>query len=180
MIQINLLPWREQARKAQKTRLAFMAGGCVVFAILTVAAFHLHFRGKISNQEQRNNAILAHLEKENAALVSLRKQQEEVTIIERQLQFIYSLRDSSYQAVKILDELVKVSPENINLDRIMRKGSVITIAGKANSNLQVTLFMDNLQQSKFFNQPVLTRISGKDGEVGRERSFQLRVELQGK
>lgn len=180
MIQINLLPWREQARKAKKARLAFLAGGCAVLAVLSVGLIHLQYRSEIKHQQQRNKEMLGYLEKENNELFDLKKKKVEVEIIDKQLEFIFALRHAGFKAVDILNELAKVSPETVTLDKIVREDDVITVFGKAKSNLQITLFMENIKQSKLFNQPVLTRISGKDGEVGRERSFQLRVQLEGK
>ena len=59
---------------------------------------------------------------------------------------------------------------------LTRENNSISITGRAKSNLQITLFMENLAKSNIFKQPELTNISGKENSSGEERIFQLKVD----
>jgi Tfp pilus assembly protein PilN len=106
----------------------------------------------------------------------MNKQKTELDEVDSQLHFIFDLRESSYRAVRLLNELAIANPESVTLFKLVRNGDDITVFGKAKSNLQITMFMDNLEKAKIFTQPDLTEITGKEGEVGDERKFELKMQ----
>lgn len=179
MIQINLLPWREQHRKKRQTRFFFIIGMMVGLGFFVTLFFHMHYSAKIKAQLQRNALLNASLEEQSMSLSALNKKDRELALVTDQLKFIYNLRATSYQAVRILNELTIANPEAVTLYKITRVGNKVTVDGKAKSNLQVTQFMDNIEKSPYFKQPVLTDISGKDNLSGDDRIFQLKIEQRG-
>lgn len=179
MIQINLLPWREQERKQQQARFGIIVGVFAGFGLFLTVFFHMHYSSRVERQLQRNVLLQSALDEESNSLMTLNKKKKELVNIDEQLHYIYELRDSSFRAVRLLNELAAVSPDSITLYKIIRMGDTVNIFGKAKSNLQITLFMDGIEKSKYFGQPVLTDISGKENTTGEERSFQLRIQQQG-
>lgn len=178
MIQINLLPWREQARKEKQKRFATIAGVVACCAIACVVLVHVRYLAKIHYQNKRNAMIQEQLDAESNQLMSLNKQKEQVVKIDEQLHFIFDLRESSYYAVRILNDIASANPDAVTLDKILRAGKDITISGKAKSNSQVTMFMEALEKSKFFGQPVLSDINTKESNAGEERQFELKMSEQ--
>lgn len=179
MIQINLLPWREQARKQEQTRFGVVVAMFAGFGLFVTVFFHMHYSAKIQNQAARNAMLQTSLDEESGLLMTLNKQKKELMDVDSQLHFIYNLRDESYRAVRLLTELAIVNPEAVTLFKIIRAGNSITIFGRAKSNLQITLYMESIEKSKYFAQPVLTEISGKENAAGEDRTFQLKIEQQG-
>lgn len=179
MIQINLLPWREQERKKEQIRFGIVVGIFAGFGLFFTIFFHMHYSAIISRQMERNAILQAALDQESNSLMTLNKQQSALMNVDDQLHFIFDLRESSYRAVRLLSELAIVNPDAITLYKIIRAGNQITVFGKAKSNLQITLFMDGIEKSPFFDQPVLTEIIGKENATGEERSFQLKIEQKG-
>jgi type IV pilus assembly protein PilN len=173
--QINLLPWREQARKNEQTRFAVIAACVAGLGLFCTVFFHLHYSGIIKKQMQRNDILQASLDAEAATLMTLNKKRDELISIDSQLHFVYELRESSYIAVRLLNELTIVNPDAVTLYKVVRRGKSITVFGKARSNLQITLFLENIEKSKFFSKPELTEIQGKAGTEGEERNFQLQL-----
>lgn len=179
MIQINLLPWREQSRKQEQVRFAIIVAMFAGFGLFVTVFFHMDYSAKINRQLARNVKLQSALDQEAGELMTLNKQKREMIDVDDQLHFIFNLRDSSYRAVRLLNELAIVNPEAVTLYKIIRLGNAITVFGKAKSNLQITLFMESIEKSKYFAQPVLTEISGKESKTGEERTFQLKIEQQG-
>lgn len=179
MIQINLLPWREQARKKKQARFAYVAGGAVGLGLLVTVFFHMHFSSKITAQNERNAMLQSALDQESVELRSLNEKKRDLVDIEDQLNFIYALREASYRAVRLLNEITIANPSDVTLYKLTRNKNIVILFGKAKSNLQITLFMESLEKSKVFKQPVLTEISGKDAEAGEQRYFQIKLEQQG-
>ena len=56
MNRINLLPWREARRKAQRQHLGVLGGMVAVLAFLIVGAVHLTIAGYIAEQSSRNDS----------------------------------------------------------------------------------------------------------------------------
>lgn len=178
MIQINLLPWREQARKKNQTRFAIIVASFAGLGLLVAVFFHMHYASMIGKQLKRNAILQTSLDRESEILMTLGKQKKELLGIDNQLHFIFDLRESSYRAVRLLNALAISNPDNVTLFKIIRAKNTILVFGKAKSNLQITLFMESIEKSKLFNQPVLTEISGKESDAGEDRTFQLKLEQQ--
>lgn len=178
MIQINLLPWREQERKKRQTRFAIIAGGFVGLGILMTLFIHTHYAALIHRQLQRNDFLQTTLNQQSDELMNLDKNKKELNDMDAELRYIFSLRLASYRAVRLLDMLAQTNPDSVTLYKVIRAGDTIRVFGKAKSNLQVTLYMESLEKLKMFSQPVLTEISGKEGDTGEERIFELKIEQQ--
>lgn len=178
MIQINLLPWREQARKVHQKRFGILAGAVAGLALFCVVLAHVRYIAMIHHQNKRNAFIQTALDNESVKLNTLNQKKQEVTNIDEQINFLSNLRASSYFAVRVMNEILISSPDSITLSKVERIGNNVTIAGEAKSNLQVTLFMQSLEKSKYFSQPVLTDISGKKEQAGELRQFEIKIGKQ--
>lgn len=179
MIQINLLPWREQAKKKKQNRFALVVGMVAAFGFFVTFIFYMHYSSRITEQLKRNTILQQALDQESIDLGALNKKKRELADVSDQLNFVYALRESSYRAVRLLNELVIANPDGVTLYKIIRTGNTVSVFGKAKSNLQITLFMESLEKSNYFKQPDLTEISGKEGQAGEERIFQIKFEQQG-
>ena len=180
MTQINLLPWREQARQEKRMLFVAILMGFVALTFIFVFILHLLVRERINSQNVRNNYLEAALLKEEDALGQLNKVKEVKQKIEEQLHYLFNLRFTSYQAINIFNEIPKLTPEGMSLNKISRQGNTITILGRAKSNLEVTSFMENLEKSPVFEHPVLTEINAKENSVENQRFFLLNATLEKK
>lgn len=175
MIQINLLPWREQARQQKRKEFGYTVGAFVALTIIAIIFTHIHYAGKIKTEIKRNAFLRTEVGTENQALLSLNDQLKEGETVDAELHFLMSLREKSYQAVSLLDELARVMPEAVTLTQVTREGSTITIFGKALSDYQITLLMKSMSKSHVFNQPELNQIDAKDDDKNSGTFFQLKV-----
>jgi type IV pilus assembly protein PilN len=180
MTQINLLPWREQARQEKRMLFVAILMGFVALTFIFVFILHVWVRERINSQNVRNNYLEAALLKEQDVLGQLNKVNSAKHKIEEQLRYLFNLRFTSYQAVNIFNDIPKITPDGVSLNKIIRQGNTITILGRAKSNLEVTQFMENLEKSPVFEHPVLTEINAKENSVENQRFFQLNVTLEKK
>ncbi|EKD45539.1 MAG: hypothetical protein ACD_69C00244G0002 [uncultured bacterium] len=178
MTQINLLPWREQARKNKKIRFGLTIAATLSLALFCTLIAHLYLQMLITMQQQRNAYLQTQLSQEQTILSMLNKKKQEQTTINSELHFIMSLRQENYQAIRLFDTLVRVIPEGISINKIARDGNNIVLLGKAQSNLQITLLMKNIAKTLVFKQPELTEITGRESNVGETRNFQIKVQLE--
>lgn len=179
MTQINLLPWREQARHAQKIRFGLMILAAVIMTLFIALLFDLYNRSLISHQAKRNAFLQTMLDQEGANLGKLNKKKQLLAVMDDDIHYILNLREQGYRVIRLLDALARVVPEGVTLNRIVREENKIVIIGRAQSNIQITMFMKNMTNHALFKQPVLTQISTKENTTGTETVFQLEVVQQG-
>jgi type IV pilus assembly protein PilN len=178
MNQINLLPWREYTKKRKQIQFGIIVAVVAALGLFCTIFFHIHYASTIRHQQDRNALLQTELDQQATQLMTLNKQKKELIKIEDQLHFLFTLRESGYGAVRLLNELAILNPDSVTLYKIIRVGDDITVFGKAKSNLQITMFMESIKKSKFFVQPDLTEINGKEGNAGEERNFQLKIKQQ--
>ncbi len=173
MTQINLLPWREQARHAKKVRFGLMAAGGVVFAVIILLGLHGHYDRLISEQQARNAFITTALSTEQGEMNHLTAEKKQQLELLSQLNFIVNLRRADYKAVELLNGLTRVVPDAVFFTKVMRIGDQVTLFGRAKSNLQITQLMENIKAVPIFEQPQLSVITAKENTAGEERTFQV-------
>lgn len=178
MTQINLLPWREQERKEKKYLFAVTAGIFFAAAIFLIVVIHFVFYGLVDTQLEYNQFLTSQLQSEQDALTDLSKKQKAQNAVIKQVQFIISLRDKSYQVVQLFNELPRVVPETVLILKLSKNDNLVSLSGVAQSNLQVSLMMQNIEKSKVFNQPTLTQISEGNQTNGKGENFELKVTQQ--
>lgn len=176
MTQVNLLPWREQARQKQKKLFGLAVLAAILAALFCVAMMHLYYVSLLKVEKKRIDYLQAELDKEQLALGEYNKNKKLQLSVVEELNFIHSLRENNYDVVKLLNELVKIVPEGVSFNEISRTGSAIVVKGRAKSNLQITLLLKNIAASSLFKQPDLTEISGKENTVGEEINFILKAD----
>lgn len=176
MTQINLLPWREQARQEKKIDFFITLGIFISLTILLIILIHIILNGRISNADARVAFLQSTLGTKQGEFNTLKTQKNKQDTIENDLIFFAKLRTKSFDAVRILSELTKVVPNNITLVKIIRIKNKIILIGKSQSDLQITDFMKNIRTSNVFSQPILTRIN-QSSDKTQVNTFELQVEL---
>lgn len=158
MIRINLLPHREEARKARRQQFYSIAGMVVALGGVVVFLGYTVIDGYIQHQESRNSFL-------KSEIAVLDKQVEEIKRLKEQSQAlldrknaIESLQKDRGEPVYLLSELVQQTPEGIYLKSLKQAGSVVTIGGYAQSNSRVSTLMRNVEASQWMEAPRLIEI----------------------
>ena len=179
MTQINLLPWREQARQFRKILFGIILGSCIVLSVFM--AIFIHFYLKIQNdiQIERNAYLQSQIDHSQTEYELLKAQQLIRDKIISELNLIINLRKKSYSAVSVLNLLLTATPSTVLVEKLSREGKIFSIEGLADSDLQTTLFMRNIQAVTGFNQPELNVIKTQKSlaNIGNDEiDFILKVE----
>ena len=175
MPRINLLPWREQARRERQRKFNFAAGGMAIFSALVVAFVHIQIAGRIDTQERRNQFLkdtIADVEKRIQEIKDLKKEKEALLA---RMNIIQALQTSRPQVVHVFDELARAVPEDVYLISLNRKGNTLQIEGVADSNAGVSAFMRRLDASRWLTNPKLSVIDSSKREYPGASWFSLTV-----
>ena len=105
---------------------------------------------KLNDQEQANQLILSTNQNLDQQLKSLDGLQEKRNQIIERMKLIQGLQSQRPIAVRLVDELARVTPENIYITRFTRSGNKFTFEGKAESPNAVAEFLRNLESSSWY------------------------------
>ena len=177
-IRVNLLPHREERRKAQRKHLGILAGMVAALAVAIVVLIHGVIAGYIGVQADRNTF----LKKENASLDKeideIKKLQGEIAALLARKQVIERLQTDRAQVVYLLDQLVRQVPDGVYMKTIRQQGRKISLNGYSQSNARVSTLMRNISSSPYVENPALIEIKAVTVSGKRVSEFTLNMNLK--
>lgn len=167
MIKINLLPHREEARRARRQQFYVLIGLVTVLAgLIWFLGFSIINR-QIDVQKNKNEFLkseIALLDKDIAEIKKLKSQTDSLLARKR---VIEALQANRTEMVHLFNELAKKVPEGIYLRTLTQTGQKIALTGVAQSNARITALMNNLDESPLLENSTL--IETKAEIVGSRR-----------
>ena len=184
MILINLLPHRDEKRRARK-RSFFIGIGVAAFAgLIAVGVWYSVLQQLTQAQQDRNAFLKAEIGKLEAQIKDIANLRAEIEALKARQKAVEDLQTNRNVPVYLLDELVKQTPEGIYLTSIRQAENVVTVSGIAQTNERVSEFLRNTQyNSKWLERPELVEIKAASVQTaGREQrrlfDFSLRVSIK--
>ena len=174
MAKINLRPWREEL--AQKRKNAFVVNlvASAICAALIVLGVGFYFDMMKDRQNVRNAYLRDETSKLDRKISEIRKLKEKRARLLERLNAIQELQGTRPLIVRNFDELVKVLPDGAYYSSLTRNGDKVAVSGLAQDNTDVSMLMRNLDDSIWFGEPGLSRVT----KAGEERNtFNLSVLL---
>ena len=150
MAKINLLPWRDELREQRKKKFVAFCVGVAALGVASVFSGWVYFDQKLDDQEQANQLIVSTNQNLDAQLKSLDGLQERRNAIIERMKLIQGLQGQRPIIVRLVDELVRVTPPTMYLTKFTRTGDKFTIEGKAESPNTVAELLRNLEASPWY------------------------------
>ena len=167
MIRINLLPHREEKRKARRQQFYVLLGlVSVLAAVIWFLGFSVVNR-QIALQNEKNEFLKREIASLNKEIDEIKKIQEQTNALLARKRVIEALQANRTETVHLFNELAKQVPEGIYLRSLVQTGPKIVISGSAQSNARITTLMNNLDQSPLLEQSTL--IETKSEAVANRR-----------
>lgn len=173
MIRINLLPHREEKRKARRQQFILFSAIAALGGLLVWFIGHSVIVGYVDGQDQKNAMLkeeIALLDKEISEIKGLREQAE--ALLSRK-QVIENLQKDRGETVHLLAELVRQVPEGVYLKSLKQDGLKIDIGGFAQSNARVSALMRNLEASPWLENPQLVEVKAITQNGRRLNEFSM-------
>lgn len=175
MIRVNLLPWREERRKARRQQFFAFAGVAAVIAGVIWFMGYGVINGYISSQDDKNAFLkkeIAGLDKEIEEIKRLKEQTDSLLSRKR---IIESLQANRTEPVHLFNELARQVPDGVYLKSIKQTGDKINLVGYAQSNARVSSLMRNVEESPIMERPNLVEI--KATVVGNRPLFEFNLNV---
>lgn len=177
MIRINLLPHREEKRKARRQQFYVLTALISILAGLIVFLGYSINNGYISTQDERNAFLKNEISALDKQLDEIKRLKEQIASLLARKQIIESLQRDRAEAVHLLNEMVKQVPEGVYLASLKQDGPKVTLRGYTQSNARVSTLMRNLEASPWFENPQLLEIKSAIVDKRRASEFSLEATL---
>jgi type IV pilus assembly protein PilN len=173
MIRINLLPHREEKRKARRQQ--FYA----LLALVSILAGLIWFLGysvintRINAQSETNDFLKQEISSLDKEIAEIKKLKEQTDALLARKNVIEALQANRTETVHLFNELVKQVPEGIYLSSIKQAGSKISILGYAQSNARINTLMNNLNETELLENTRLLETKAETTGNRRINSFSV-------
>lgn len=155
MIRINLLPHREEARKARREQFYVLAGLVVVLAAVVIFAVYSLIDAQVQDQKGKNDFLKQEIAVLDKQLDQIKRLKEQTQALLARKQVIENLQRDRGETVYLLSELVTQVPEGVYLKSLKQDGLNINVTGYAQSNARVSALMRNIDASPWMENPRL-------------------------
>ena len=184
MILINLLPHREARRRQRKQ--AFYVGVALAVALGAVIAaiWYLGLQQLIGEQQTRNQFLKDEIARLDVQIKDIASLRAEIDALKARQKAVEDLQTDRNTPVRLLDELVKQTPEGVYLSSLKQNGHQVQLAGVAQSNERVSEMLRNLLYgSQWLDQPELIEIRSVNVPVSQgsretRRLFQYQMRMR--
>jgi type IV pilus assembly protein PilN len=179
MAYINLLPWREAARKAkQREFLTILATVCVLsFALMFGVS--MVFGGKVTGQLKRNAYIDAEIKVLDARIAEIKKLEESKANLQQRMALIEQLQSSRNLGTQVFGEVAKTVPAGIYLAELEKKQTSVLIVGKSESNNRLSYMIRQIEDSPLLKFVNLQSITAGKGETQVLSDFTMQLSVDG-
>lgn len=175
MIRVNLLPHREEKRKARRQQFYALSGVVAVLAGFIWFVGFSFINRMIDAQTEKNGFLKGEIAVLDKQIEEINKLKEQTESLLQRKQVIESLQANRSETVHLFNELARQLPPGVYLKSIKQEGQKITLLGHAQSNARVSTLMHNLDESPILERPVLIEI--KAAQVGKRRMSEFSMSI---
>ena len=155
MARINLLPWREERRKARQTQFNILTGMVAAAGAVTVGMIFLGMGTAISIQNDRNKFLNDQITYEDRQIEKIKGLQDTKQALLARMQIIQQLQSSRPTVVHLFDQLVKTLPPGVFLTSVSENGDQLALEGTAESSARISTYLRNIDASPWLGDPNL-------------------------
>lgn len=177
MIRVNLLPHREEKRKARREQFYALSGLVLLLGGLIWFLGYSVINGYTDAQEAKNAFLKREIADLDKQIDEIKKLKEQTTALLARKQVIESLQANRAETVYLFNELARQVPGGIYLRSVKQSGQVVSLNGYTQSNARVSALMRNLDDSPLLEKPDLVEIKVATVDKRRLSEFTLKVQL---
>jgi len=180
MIRLNLLPHREERRRARRRQFISLSVSLAVLGLAVILLGHVVLSTQIENQNSRNGLLKGEIAKLDEQIKEIDKLREQTLALLSRKQIVETLQTNRTEAVHLLDQIVRQIPDGIYLRSVKQSDSKVTLIGFAQSNARVSTLMRNIEGSPWLEKPALVEIKAVQlpNNAGRVNEFTLNMQVK--
>lgn len=177
MANINLLPWREEAREQLKKEYLTQLVGVAILGVVLVFGWIFIANNQLETQQERNTYIQKNIDEMDKKVAEINELKKKKAQMIARMRVIQDLQGTRSEIVKAFDELARTIPQGVFFTSLDSKGTNVRLAGYAESNNRISSLMRSLDESYKYADSNLTKVQQNDrlGEQGSQFDLQVKV-----
>lgn len=179
MASINLLPWREAARKQQQLNYLTVLAQVAVLAFVLMFFVYWLYQARVEGQISRNALLEAEIQVLDQRIAQIRALEKQKAGLQQRMSLIEQLQRSRNLGTQIMDEIAKTVPAGVYLVSLDKKFNRLLVTGKSESNNRLSSLLRVIEQSPLLTQPVLEFIQASKDDSGLLSDFKMHLRLVG-
>ena len=184
MILINLLPHREVRRRQRKQAFFASVAAAAVVGLVIAGIWYLVLQQLMAGQMARTQFLKDEIARLDVQIKDVASLRAEIDALKARQKAVEDLQTDRNTPVRLIDELVKQTPEGVYITSIRQTGYQVQVAGVAQTNERVSELLRNLlYNSTWLEQPDLIEISSvRNAPTAKDQrrlfAYQLRVRIK--
>jgi type IV pilus assembly protein PilN len=179
MASINLLPWREAARKQQQMNYLTVLAQVAVLAFVLMFFVYWLYQARVEGQISRNALLETEIKQLDKRIAQIRELEKQKAGLQQRMSLIEQLQRSRNLGTQIMDEVAKTVPAGVYLVSLDKKFNRLLVTGKSESNNRLSSLLRVIEQSPLLTQPVLEFIQASADDSGLLSDFKMHLRLIG-
>ncbi|KKO46394.1 pilus assembly protein PilN [Arsukibacterium ikkense] len=176
---INLLPWREAARKEKQKQYVTVLAMTAVVSFLVFFLINMVYSAMIDGQYQRNRYLENEIKVLDQRIAEIRTLNETKRSLQQRMSLIEQLQGSRNLGTEIMSEIARVVPSGIYLTQLEKKGSTLLLVGRSESNNRLSTMLRDAEDSQLLTSPLLEFIEAGKDESRLLSNFKMHLRVQG-
>lgn len=186
MILINLLPHREAKRRQRKQAFFVGVGAAVIVGLAVAAGWYVFLQQLLSAQQARTQFLKGEIARLDLQIKDIASLRGEIDALKARQKAVEDLQTDRNTPVRLLNELVRQTPDGVYISSIKQTGHLVQLGGVAQTNERVSELLRNLlHNSTWLEKPDLIEIKSVNlptapggKETRRLFEYQLRVRIK--
>jgi len=178
MARINLLPWREEARRDRQRQFMYSLLGTLVLGAILVLIVGLFYDQRINIQETRNGKLQSEINRLQQRINRINELEKTKDRLLSRKAIIEELQASRSLTVEMLDKLAKTIPVGVTLGNVRQQGNNVTLMGSAQSNARVSAYLQALEQNDLFIGPELQYVRASQEPASRVETYEFAIRVR--
>lgn len=179
MAYINLLPWREEALKAQQKEYFTILGAVGTIALAFVLAFNFYYDTRIDGQNTKNQYLKNEISQLDIQIAEIQTLNAKKAALQKRINVVEQLQRSRNVGTQVLDEIAKIIPNGIYIIELEKQGNTLQVTGKSESNNHLANMIRAVELSDLFVGATPESITADDGSPKLLSSFKMQVKIKG-
>lgn len=152
---VNLLPWREAARKQRQLKYLQQLGQVALLTFGVMFLLMWMVQAMTAGQQVRNGLLEAEIQQLDKKLYEIRLLNQKKKDLEQRLALIEQLQQRRNLGTQIFDQIAQTVPDGVFLTGMDKKANQLLLTGRSESNNRLSTLLRQVEQSSLFRQPLL-------------------------
>ncbi|MDA8621839.1 PilN domain-containing protein [Psychrosphaera sp.] len=175
---INLLPWRENARKEKQQQFLAVLAVISGAVVLLIFALSFYYSQQLEGQNYRNNYLQSEISILDQRIREIRNLNNTKADLNKRIELIEQLQESRNLGTEIFNEVAGMVPTGIYLTKIEKKDDSLLINGKSESNNRLSNMMRNIEKSDLLEGADLDSIVAGEKDTALLSDFTMTVAVR--